>query len=510
MEEIMTQRRRRKKNPTQDLIRLIAALVAVLVVVVVIAVSLHNGPDGSDTMGGSANQDGQSQQGAQSGETAGPDGTDGVDETDGTALPSEPLPQIPDYGEYVDVGTGYIAEVITYTAETFNGQTSDDYSAPIRNYLPEGTVDYASTKIISNSTMDYVLLRCGRRVYVEKNNLPSTTKLPVVECYEGTLPDHNEIGFVSVTREDHFTILTLDVLWKAPFYINIGPQEYLDPSQRDYRVTEFTAEYIDITFCYATEFSGTVTIAADDPLFRSAVVVQGESDCTLRLYLKETGGFYGYDSYYNENDQLCFKFLNPVKATATTANSYGADLTGIRIMIDVGHGGVDVGGVGTNSDGKSVYEADLNLSLAKVLQQELESMGATVILNRTEDTVLRVDERTQMLKDVWPDICICIHQNSCPEDTSVNGLQMCYSTPFSHDLGTLMYEYTMDAGIYRDGLTSWHYYFVAKQTNCPVVLMECGYLSNSRDLTNMQSRSVLLQKAQAMAGAVAEYFLNIG
>lgn len=506
-------RRRRRKNPTQDLIRLIAVLVAVLAIVVIIAVMLHNGKEAPDTVGGNSTKDTQSQIAGKPGRNTEPDDTtetEGPEETKESLQSTEPLPQIPDYGEYTDVGTGYIAEVITYTAETFNGLTSDDYSAPIRNYLPEGTVDYASTKTVSNSTMDYILLRCGRRVYVKKNNLPSSVKLPVVECYAGTLPDHNEIGFVSVSQEDHFTILTLDVLWKAPFYVNIAPQEYRDPSHRDYRVTDFTAEYIDITFCYATSFTGTVDLGKDNPLFRYAVAVQGESDCTLRLYLKETGAFYGYDSYYNENDQLCFKFLNPVAAAATSDNSYGADLTGIRIMIDVGHGGVDVGTVATASDGRSVYESNLNLSLAKVLCKELESMGATVILNRTDDSVIRVDDRTKMLKDIWPDICISIHQNSCPEDSSVSGFQMCYSTPFSYELGMLMYDHTMDAGIYKEGSTSWHYYYVAKQTNCPVVLMECGYVSNARDLANMESRTVLQQKAQAMAAAVAEYFLNMG
>lgn len=507
----MTPRRRRKRNTARPLIRFVALLTAALVILVAAVLLLR--PKDSDD--GTLNAD--AVQSDPVSESTG--GTPAAEDTDATAAqgtaesataalsPAELDPDIPDYGEYVDVGTGYIVEIVTYTAETFNGQTTDDYSAPTRSYLPEGTVDYASSRIISNSTMDYMLLRCGRRVYVEKNNNPGG-KLPVVTCYEGTLPDHNEIDFVSVTQEGHFTILTLDVLWKAPFYVNIGPQEYVDPAIRDYRVTEFTAEYIDITFCYATEFTGTVTIAADDPLFRGAVVVQGAEDCTLRLYLKQTGGLSGYDTYYNEDGQLCFKFLHHVSATATDSNAYGVDLSGIRIMIDVGHGGTDCGAVATGSDGTTVYESNLNLSLAKTLQQELESMGAEVILNRTENTTLKVDERTEMLKDVWPDICICIHQNSCAEDTSVSGLQVCYSTPMSWRLSTLLYRHTMDTGIYAEGSTAWHYYFVAKQTNCPVVLMECGYMTNSRDMKNMQSPTVRQQKAQAMAAAVAEYFLG--
>lgn len=507
------QGRRKKKK----LIGLIIALALILVAVVILAVLLGKNQT-PDTPGESTSSQTTQAPTAESTDTQPVPTETTIPETTvpETTVPETTVPETtapvsvtPDYGEYIDVGSGYIAEIITYSAETFNGKTSDDYSAPIRNFLPEGTVDYASETIVSNATMDYVLLRCGRRVYLEKNNNPSTVKLPVVECYYGTLPDHNEVGFVSMTQEGHYTVLTLDVLWKAPFYFDILPQNYIDPSSRDYRVTSFTAEYVDITFCYATVFEGDVTIPAGNPLFSSAKLTQNESDCTLRLYLKKTGGFYGYDSYYNENGQLCFKFLNPVSATKTTANSYGADLSGIRILIDVGHGGLDGGAEATTSSGTKVSEADLNLKVAKALQKELESMGATVILNRTDDSRLNVDDRTKNVKDVSPDICICIHHNSDGGVGTTRGVKVCYSTPMSHDLATQLYNKTMNAGIYADASTSWHYYFVAKQTNCPIVLMECGYMSNASDLADMVDSAVTQRKAQAMAEAIAAYFLSI-
>ena len=437
-----------------------------------------------------------------------PPTTQPVETTPPTTEPDEGAAVTPDYGEYINVGYGYIAEIINYSAETFNGKTKDDYTAPIRNYLPAGTVDYASTKIVSNSTMDYVLLRCGRRVYLEKSNKPSTTKVPVVECYYGTLPDHNEVGFADMFREDHYTILTLDVLWKAPFYFDILPQEYNAPSHRDYTIDSFTAEYIDITFCYATVFEGEVQIPEDDKLFASAKVIQNESDCTLRLYLKKTGGFYGYDSYYNEAGQLCFKFLNPVSASKTSENRYGADLSGIRIFIDVGHGGLD-GGKSVKYDGKSVEEADLNLKVAKALQKELESMGATVILNRTDDSRINADDRVRQFKEANADLCIAIHHNSDSGVGTAKGLLVCYSTPMSHNIAQLMYKKNVNAGIYRANVIDWHYYFVAKQTDCPVVLMECGFMSNTKDLEDMLSSSITEKKAVAMAEAVATYFLKL-
>ncbi len=405
----------------------------------------------------------------------------------------------PGYGDYMDVGSGYIVEIVTYSAETFNGKTTDDYSDPRNNYLPEGTVDYCRQDPLEANRMQYMVMRCGRRVYVEKNNWPSQKKTQVVDCYRGTLPDHNEIGFAGVSQSGHHTVITFDSLWKAPFYFDLGPQEYTNPDSRDFRVTSLTAEYVDITFCYTTQFQGQVTVPGDNPLFASAELTQNASDCTLRLYLKQKGGFYGWDAYYNENDQLCFRFLNPVKAS-------GGSLAGVRVMLDVGHGGLDGGTEVPGNPG--LDEAELNLRLAKILKERLEAMGATVILNRTDDQSLKVDERIRYLIEQAPDLCIAIHQNAISGYPDTNGAQVLYYTPYSQKIATLMYQKTAACGVYNKTLLDWHIYYVARQTTCPVVLLENGFVTNQFDLQNMLNENALGKKADAMAQAVLNYFSN--
>ncbi len=403
----------------------------------------------------------------------------------------------PGYGDYIDVGSGYIVEIVAYSAETFYGNTTDDNSDPRNNYLPQGTVDYCRQNPLEANKMSYMVLRCGRRVYVKKNNYPASQKTQVVDCYRGTLPDHNEIGFAGVSQSGHHTIITFDSLWKAPFYFHLEPQEYVAPNNRDFRVTAMTAEYVDITFCYTTVFRGEVKIPADNPLFASAELTQNESDCTLRLYLKKTGGFYGWDAYYNKHDQLCFRFLNPVR-------SNGADLTGIRVMLDVGHGGLDGG---TEVPGyPNLDEAELNLRLANILKDKLEAMGATVIMNRTTDKALNVDERIQYLIEQAPDLCVAIHQNSISGYPNINGAQVLYFTPFSQRAAQLVFEDTAACGVYNKTLLDWHVYYVARQTTCPVVLTENGYVSNQFDLQNMLNEDALNKKADALAQAVQDYF----
>lgn len=422
----------------------------------------------------------------------------------GEVLASDPS-VTPGYGEYVDVGSGYIVEIVANSAESFL-TTTGDKSIPALNYLPKGTVDYGSVADIqAKGTL--VKLRCGRQVYLKeiKNYPPAGNKSTVVDCYQGTLPDHNELSVAGVQQSNDYTILVLDTMWKAPFLLDLLPQDYTSESQYDYSISSFTAEYVEITFCYATVFEGEVKIPSDNPLFSRAELTQNASDCTLRLYLKKTGGFYGWDAYYNDADQLCFRFINPKTVSKTNANRYGADLTGIRIVIDVGHGGDDGGAAPKSCE---YDEAALNLQLSLKLKAELESMGATVIMNRTTDTNISVQERIGFLKEQAPDLCIAIHQNSS-ESTSYNGGWVCYYTQFSLKAASYILAQTEAVDVYQKTQLNWNKYFVARETVCPVVLMENGFMSNASDYAGMIDEDTQLLKVQAMAQGIANYFLSI-
>ena len=413
----------------------------------------------------------------------------------------------PEGGKYINVGSGYICEIITYSAETFDGRTTDEFSRPTNNYLPEGTVDYCSTELVNGR---YALLRSGHRVYVEKKNTPMSKKEKVIDRYKGTLPNYNELGIASWTEEGNRFVLTLDTLWKAPFYFDMGPQEYRYPDggkDRNYSVTACTVEYVDITFCYATSITGSLEIP-ENPLFDRAEIIKNESDYTLRLHTKKAGGFYGWDACYNEEGQLCFLFLKPGKATAAS-NAYGVDLSGITVMLDVGHGGYDGGAVGEHAGGIYAEEADCNLALAKALQKELESIGATVILNRDEDRTLTLDERISVLKQTKPDLCIAIHHNAYGGHPEITGLEVYYFTPYTQRLADLIHQANKEDTVYKKVSLNWHVYFMARETTCPVVLMENGYVSSPYDAANMLDPVAIETKAKAMARGVARYYLEL-
>ena len=410
-------------------------------------------------------------------------------------------------GRYINVGTGKITEVVAYEAETFDAYSTNDWSRPTNNYLPKGTVDYSAQGYYyyqgSTTTKEYALLRCGRQVYTSKKIVPTDEIIPVVKEYAGTLPDHNEINIASFETVGNHTVLTLDTMWKAPFYLDLLPQSYANPAKQDYNISSFTCNYVDVTFCYATVLTGDIYIPETNPVFSSAKIIQNQSDYTLRLYLREQGGFYGWDANYNSNGQLVFEFLNPARVTKA-ANAYGADLSGTKILIDVGHGGKDPGAIGFNSTYHS--EANRNLILARKIKAELESIGATVYMTRDSDVTSSNDDKIKLMKKLKPDYCIAIHHDAS-NYSSPNGFGGYYSQPFAKKASEFVYNHTMNTGLYKNSKFSWHYYYMARSSYCPVVLTENGFITNTYDFGYITDDYANTTKAKAITSGIVEYFL---
>ncbi len=406
---------------------------------------------------------------------------------------------------YINVGSGVITEIVSLQAETFKGSGNNDTSKPHYNYLPKGTVDYGTANYVTfkrdGKKYNLITLRSGQKVYKSRYDQPGSKKTTVVKQYAGTLPDHNELSVSSFKNGTTHTTLKLDMLWKAPFKFKLKNQKYND----DYTVDKITYKYIDITFCYATKFDKKVKIPKDNPLFKKAKVIKNKSDYTLRLYLKKEGGFYGWDAYYDSKDRLCFKFLNPAKITKAK-NKYGADLTGVRILIDVGHGGTDCGAIGFGNSKKT--EAERNLTLAKKIRKELKSIGATVYMTRTKDSTSSTDTKTKMLRNLKPDYCIAIHHDA-NNSSSKNGFGAYYYYPFSKKAAKYVLNSTMDTKIYKNKTFKWHYYFMGRVSVCPVVLTENGYMTNSNDFKKIKSNDINKKKAEAITKGIVKYFKSI-
>ena len=106
--------------------------------------------------------------------------------------------------------------------------------------------------------------------------------------------------------------------------------------------------------------------------------------------------------------------------TATMARVLGL---GVRtIVIDAGHGGHDPGCHGRGGTEEKDVVLDVALRLAKLVKSEL---GADVVLTRSTDVFVPLEERTAIANKEGADLFLSIHANSA-RDRNASGLETYY------------------------------------------------------------------------------------
>lgn len=78
------------------------------------------------------------------------------------------------------------------------------------------------------------------------------------------------------------------------------------------------------------------------------------------------------------------------------------------VVLDAGHGGHDEGATGSSG----LREKDLVLDVTRKLAKRLERRGLRVILTRSDDRFLSLEERTAVANDARADLFVSIHANA--------------------------------------------------------------------------------------------------
>jgi N-acetylmuramoyl-L-alanine amidase len=101
------------------------------------------------------------------------------------------------------------------------------------------------------------------------------------------------------------------------------------------------------------------------------------------------------------------------------------------IVIDPGHGGADSGAVGS----QGLVEKDVTLDIAQRLKRLLEKEpGLNIILTRTDDVLVPLEERTAIANRNAADLFVSIHTNASPK-RSAHGSQTFFLSAAKTDEG---------------------------------------------------------------------------
>ena len=394
------------------------------------------------------------------------------------------------------LATGKIMKITTDFTETFSGNTNGDYSSPANAYLPAGTLDVFKKEVTDPETgYTYYLLGCGRRVYTED-----------AEVYQksGKLTENALAATAAVSSAS--TTVTFGTSWHIPFQLQLKPQTYPYVSQMGdfgpkYDVTSFTAEYVELTFFYTT-YAGETPDVSKSPLFSSASWRKNsDNSYTLKLNLRKKGAFYGYHAEWS-GDNLVFTFKHKTDISKNTASK---PLAGMKIVVDAGHGGEWSGTYGVTP---GLYEKTLTLQIAKKLQSKLQSLGATVTMSRTTDVKVELHDVAAITRKAKPDLFISIHMDGVDFE-SANGPTCFYYNEYSAALAKSIIA-NVDATYQKHKETTyrgakWNPYYVTRVSDCPAVLLECGFMTNAADEKLLKTDSFQTELAAAIATGITEF-----
>lgn len=90
-----------------------------------------------------------------------------------------------------------------------------------------------------------------------------------------------------------------------------------------------------------------------------------------------------------------------------------------KVCIDPGHGDTDGG---TANADNTRLEKDDNLRIALLVRKYLEEYGATVVMTRSDDTFVELEERCTIANDAKADMYVSLHRNSY--DGDIRGVEI--------------------------------------------------------------------------------------
>jgi len=179
------------------------------------------------------------------------------------------------------------------------------------------------------------------------------------------------------------------------------------------------------------------------------------------------------------------------------------------VVVDAGHGGSDVG---ANYGG--VYEKNINLKIAKYVQDELEKNGVRVYMTRTSDVTTPLSSRTTLANSINADLFISVHNNAIVNKSSIQGTEVLYPTSSIVKNGITAYSLaqrlqqvvSQNAGTYNKGVINRNNLYVLNRTNMPAVIVEVAYMTNRSDLQKLKNEEFLEKAGRAIAQGVLESF----
>lgn len=178
------------------------------------------------------------------------------------------------------------------------------------------------------------------------------------------------------------------------------------------------------------------------------------------------------------------------------------------IALDPGHGGHDPGAV--TADG--VHEKDIALSVARQCADALRAQGFRVMLTRTDDHYLPLQQRIDIALADEAGLFISIHANAA-WNPDARGAEVFYSDGMfqpaeSADLAAACFHALTPVTPWPDRAVKPAEFHVLRENPIPSALVELGFMTNEDEIALLTSTIYRSALARALATGIADFALG--
>ena len=185
------------------------------------------------------------------------------------------------------------------------------------------------------------------------------------------------------------------------------------------------------------------------------------------------------------------------------------------VVLDSGHGGMDPGKIGIDGS----LEKDITLQSAERLKMYLEASDVDVIMTREDDRGLYEESddskkmadmknRCKKIEEANPDLVVSIHQNSYHQEPVSGGQVFYYKTSErGKRLAEILqrrFDFVLGEKNTRQAKPNGNYYLLL-HVKQPIVIVECGFLSNWKEAAALNSAEYQDRLAWTIHMGVMEY-----
>lgn len=190
----------------------------------------------------------------------------------------------------------------------------------------------------------------------------------------------------------------------------------------------------------------------------------------------------------------------------------GTAFGGKIVVIDPGHGGNEVGALGTENGQTVLVEKDVNLKVGLMVIDILKDKGVNVVPTRTTDTDVSLSARTELANSIGASLFVSIHCNSFTSDDVTGSLVMHHTTKDTsaygvsgQQLASNILNYLPKAlELQNRGRVKGDTMWVIRKADMPSVICEMAFINNAGDRAKLADPVYQRRAAEAIAQGILD------